>query len=120
MDKYIKLYKIGNFYNGYGDNGVILHYLMGYKFMEARNCCAFSDSAYNKVRSIIQIKKISYVIYWKDKIIDKYKGINKMYEQVLEKALERMRIEQVIREYKCNNRDYKIEDLIDVIKIDSK
>ena len=34
----------------------------------------------------------------------------------MNKAKERYRIEQVIREYKLNNKNYKIEDLIDVIR----
>ena len=34
----------------------------------------------------------------------------------MDKAKERYRIEQVIEEYKLNNKNYKIEDLIDVIR----
>ncbi len=101
MDKVLKIYKIGNFYNCYGDNGVLLHYLMGYKFIESRNSCSYSSRAYNKVISVLQIKKIAYVIYDKEKIIDTYKGISNKYLEVMDKAKERYRIEQVIGEYKC-------------------
>lgn len=116
MDKVLKIYKIGNFYNCYGDNGVLLHYLMGYKFVESRNSCSYPSSAYNKVIGILQIKKIAYVIYDKDNIIDSYKGISNKYLEVMDKAKERYRIEQVIKEYKLNNKNYKIEDLIDAIR----
>ena len=60
-----------------------------------------------------QIKKIAYVIYNKDNIIDSYKGISNKYLEVMDKAKERYRIEQVIGEYKFNN--YSIEDIVEVI-----
>ena len=38
MDKNsIVLYKSGKFYNAYGDNGIILHKLLGYKFVSYKN-----------------------------------------------------------------------------------
>ena len=30
MKKYLKLYKNGKFYNAFGDDGIIIHYLLGY------------------------------------------------------------------------------------------
>ena len=92
---------------------MLLHYLMGYKFIESRNSCSYPSGAYNKVISILQIKKIAYVIYDKEKIIDTYKGISNKYLEVMDKAKERYRIEQVIGEYKFNN--YSIEEIVEVI-----
>ena len=86
-----------------------------YRFIESRNSCSYPSSAYNKVIGILQIKRIAYVIYDKDNIIDSYKGISNKYLEVMDKAKERYRIEQVIEEYKLNNKNYKIEDLIDAI-----
>ena len=113
MDKELKIYKIGNFYNCYGDNGVLLHYLMGYKFVESRNSCSYPSSAYNKVNSILQIKRISYVIYAKDKVIDSYRGISNKYLEVMDKAKERYRIEQVMGKYKLNS--YTIDEIMEVM-----
>ena len=42
---------------------------MGYKFSESSNSSGFPDIALNKVRGILELKKISYVIYEKDKLI---------------------------------------------------
>ena len=49
MKKYLKLYKNGKFYNAYGDDGIIIHYLLGYKYLEYKNSVGFPVSAYNKV-----------------------------------------------------------------------
>ena len=42
---------------------------MGYKFRESSNSSGFPDTALNKVRGILELKKISYVIYDKDNYI---------------------------------------------------
>ena len=81
MDKCIKLYKCGKFYNGYGDNSKILSKIMRYKFRESSNSSGFLDIALNKVRGILELKKISYVIYDKDNILYKYKGIDKYFDK---------------------------------------
>ena len=49
MKKYLKLYKNGKFYNAFGDDGIIIHYLLGYKYLEYKNSVGFPVSAYNKV-----------------------------------------------------------------------
>ena len=55
---------------------------MGYKFRESSNSSGFPDTALNKVRGILELKKISYVIYDKDKILYKYKGIDKYFDKL--------------------------------------
>ena len=35
------LYQVGKFYNAYGDNGIILHYLLNYKYTEYKNSVGF-------------------------------------------------------------------------------
>ena len=59
MDKNsIVLYKSGKFYNAYGDNGIILHKLLGYKFVSYKNSAGFPESAINKVKSVRKRKNI--------------------------------------------------------------
>ncbi len=66
MAKYLKIYKIGNFYNAYGDDGIIIHYLIKYKYVEYKKSVGFPKSSYNKVINILQCHDISYEIYDKD------------------------------------------------------
>ena len=84
-----------------------------YRFIESRNSCSYPSSAYNKVIGILQIKKIAYVIYDKDNIIDSYKGISNKYLEVMDKAKERYRIEQVMGKYKLNS--YTIDEIMEVM-----
>ena len=77
------LYKSGKFYNAYGDNGIIIHNLLGYKFVSYKNSAGFPESAINKVKGVLEKEKLSYVIYEKDAFVSEYKGINKNYNKVL-------------------------------------
>jgi len=38
---YIELFKVGKFYSAYGDNGIILHNLLGYKYLTYKNSLDF-------------------------------------------------------------------------------
>ena len=59
MDKNsIVLYKSGKFYNAYGDNGIILHKLLGYKFVNYKNSAGFPESAINKVKAVFEKERM--------------------------------------------------------------
>ena len=64
------LYKSGKFYNAYGDNGIIIHNLLGYKFVSYKNSAGFPESAINKVKGVLEKEKLSYVIYEKNTFIE--------------------------------------------------
>lgn len=82
----LQLYKIGNFYNIYGDDAIILNYLFGYKIL-IDGKVGFSESALIKVINTIEDKKIDYQIINKEKdIIKKYGNFNN-YNKVLKQAL---------------------------------
>ena len=68
MKKYLKLYKNGKFYNAFGDDGIIIHYLLGYKYLEYKNSVGFPVSAYNKVIGRLRKMEIPFLIYDKDLI----------------------------------------------------
>ena len=86
-EKTLQLYKIGNFYNIYGDDAIILNYLFGYKILIDGKVC-FPESALIKVINTIEDKKIDYQIINKEKdIIKKYGNFNS-YNKVLKQALE--------------------------------
>lgn len=59
------LYKSGKFFNVFGDDGIIIHYLFGYKFVVYKNCAGFPESALVKVTTKLDSEKIPYKLYEK-------------------------------------------------------
>ena len=60
MNKYyVRLYKSGKFYNAFMDDGIILHELLGYKYIEYKNSVGFPEAAINKVKSKLDSENIS-------------------------------------------------------------
>ena len=98
-DKTLQLYKIGKFYNIYGDGAIILNYVFGYKIL-IDGKVGFPESALIKVINTIEDKKIDYQIINKDgnDVIKKYGNFNN-YNKILKQALEyrniKSRIERI-------------------------
>lgn len=116
LNKYVvRLYKSGKFYNAFGDDGLILHELLGYKYIEYKNSVGFPESAINKVESKLESEKISYSVYEKDNLLEEYKGIDKNYKIVLSKALKNYDIEKRLTRLKSKINNLTIEELERVI-----
>lgn len=116
LNKYVvRLYKSGKFYNAFGDDGLILHELLGYKYIEYKNSVGFPESAINKVESKLESEKISYSVYEKDNLLEEYKGIDKNYKIVLSKALKNYDIEKRLTRLKNKINNLTIEELERVI-----
>ena len=116
LNKYVvRLYKSGKFYNAFGDDGLILHELLGYKYIEYKNSVGFPESAINKVESKLESEKISYSVYEKDNLLEEYKGIDKNYKIVLSKALKNYDIEKRLTRLKSKINNLTIEELEKVI-----
>ena len=95
MNKYgVRLYKSGKFYNAFGDDGIILHELLGYKYIEYKNSVGFPEAAINKVKSKLDSENISYSVYEKENLLDEHKGVDKNYKIVLSKALKNYDLEK--------------------------
>lgn len=118
LNKYVvRLYKSGKFYNAFGDDGLILHELLGYKYIEYnKNSVGFPESAINKVESKLESEKISYSVYEKDNLLEEYKGIDKNYKIVLSKALKNYDIEKRLTRLKSKINNLTIEELERVIE----
>ena len=84
MDCCVKVYRHGKFYNVYGDDAKVVSVLTGYRIINNR--LGFPISMINKVIGLLDNKKISYIIFDKDNVIRKYKGINKIYKCILDKC----------------------------------
>ena len=65
----IDLYKTGKFYNSFNDDGIIIHYLLGYKYVDYKKSIGFPESALNKVKEVLEKNKLSYKIYEKSTMI---------------------------------------------------
>ena len=116
MNKYgVRLYKSGKFYNAFGDEGMILHELLGYKYIEYKNSVGFPESAINKVKSKLESVNISYSIYEKDNLLEEHKGIDKNYKIVLSKALKNYDIEKRLTRLKEKINNLSTEELERVI-----
>lgn len=116
MNKYgVRLYKSGKFYNAFGDEGMILHELLGYKYIEYKNSVGFPESAINKVKSKLDSVNISYSIYEKDNLLEEHKGIDKNYKIVLSKALKNYDIEKRLTRLKSKINNLSTEELERVI-----
>ena len=116
MNKYgVRLYKSGKFYNAFGDEGMILHELLGYKYIEYKNSVGFPESAINKVKGKLDSVNISYSIYEKDNLLEEHKGIDKNYKIVLSKALKNYDIEKRLTILKSKINNLSTEELERVI-----
>lgn len=116
MNKYgVRLYKSGKFYNAFGDEGMILHELLGYKYIEYKNSVGFPESAINKVKGKLDSVNISYSIYEKDNLLEEHKGIDKNYKIVLSKALKNYDIEKRLTRLKSKINNLSTEELEKVI-----
>lgn len=113
---YVSLYKSGKFYNAFGDDGLILHYLIGYKFLEYKQSVGFPESAFGKVKSILDNDDISYKVYDKDILLEDKKGVNKKYNTVLSKALKKYDLEKRLKRIKEKINHFSIEDLEKIIE----
>lgn len=109
--KYVKLYKSGAFYNAFDDDGIILHELLGFKFVEYKNSVGFPERSLSKVKAALDNEKITYEIYDKETLLEEVKGIEKNYKIVLKRALNNYEVEKRANRLKDKVNDLKMEDL---------
>lgn len=112
----IFLYKAGKFYNAFGDHGLILHSLFGYKYVEYRGSVGFPESAFNKVIGGLQNEKISYKVYEKEMMVSEFKGIDKNYKNVLKKSLSDYDLEKRMNRIKEKINSLSLEKLEKIIE----
>ena len=113
---YVSLYKSGKFYNAFGDDGLILHHLIGYKFVEYKQSVGFPESAFGKDKSLLDDVDISYKVYDKDILIEEKKGNNKKYNKVLSEALKKYDLEKRLIRIKDKINNFSTEDLEKIIE----
>lgn len=110
------MYKSGKFYNAYGDNGIILHKLLGYKFVSYKNSAGFPENAIGKVKAVLEIERISYVIYEKNTFVSDYKGVGKNYNKILKESLKNLEMEERLSRLQSKIDNFTLDDLEKVIE----
>lgn len=91
----IELRKSGKFYNTFGDDAIILHYLTGYKIVKEKGGVGFPETAYNKIINILEKEEVSYIVYEKENIIEEknFKKLNS-YKSLLKKGIKDLEMEE--------------------------
>ena len=120
IKNYLYVKKIGNFYNVYEDDAVILHHLFKYKIIKSKQNAGFPISAFNKVINTLDDKKISYKIFEKDNLVmekdyDNINNYNKILKEGNDKLEEEIRLDRIENKIKNMNID-EIGNLLDVIE----
>ena len=110
IKNYLYVKKIGNFYNVYEDDAVILHHLFKYKIIKSKQNSGFPISAFNKVINALDDKKISYKIFEKDNLVmekdyDNINNYNKILKEGNDKLEEEIRLDRIENKIKNMNID---------------
>ncbi len=113
---FVALYKSGNFYNAYGDDAVILHHLLGYKYDPHKKSVGFPVVALAKVKVALESKKLAYKIYEKDQVIEETKGIIKEYKASIKEGLKKLDMEERLKNLNDKLDNFSLEDLEKVVE----
>ena len=113
---YLSLYKSGKFYNAFGDDGLIVHYLVGYKFVEYKQSVGFPESAFGKVKSILDKENLAYKVYDKDTLLEAKNGVDKKYKLILKESLKNYELEQRLIRIRNKINDFSTDELEKIIE----
>lgn len=111
----VELRKSGKFYNSFGDDAIILHYLTGYKIVKEKGGVGFPETAYNKVINALEDAEVSYKVYEKDNLLAEkdFKKINS-YKKLLKKGTNELGVEERFNKIETKIRSLN-EDKLDYI-----
>lgn len=115
-NNFVALYKSGNFYNAYGDDAIILHHIMGYKYSSIKKSAGFPISALSKVKASLEIAKIPYKIYEKKELLEEVKGIIKEYKNAIKEGIKKLDMEDRLKDLNDKLDNFSLEDLEKVVE----
>ena len=119
---YIIMFEKGSFCNVYYEDSYVISYLLDYKIKQLGTdvSCGFPKNSLNKVRSILENKKINYLVvdrshsYEEDNKVDfKDNKYQEIYEKAKKYVTAKMRLENISR-YILNN--IEDEEVVKIIK----
>ena len=98
MKKFLVIHKNSLFYDVYGDDAVILHYLLDYKIIKGK--VGFPENAKLKVVNMLEEKKINYKIVDEEEVCKDFKNLNQ-YNTYLIKSEDKiklnLRVENILK-----------------------
>lgn len=108
------MYKTGKFYNVFGDDAIIIHYLLNYKIVPSKGGTGFPESALNKVINSLEDNKVSYCIY--DANNNDFKKLN-CYKKVLKQSVKNLSIEERYNKIEKRIHELNSKELEHVLEI---
>ncbi len=116
----VELRKSGKFYNTFGDDAIIIHYLMDYKIVAEKGGVGFPETAINKVINALENAEVSYKIYEKDLITNEkdFKKLNS-YKEMLKKGIKELSIEERFQKIEKQIRllnEKELDNLLEIIE----
>lgn len=114
----IELRKSGKFYNLFGDDAIILHYLTGYKIVAEKGGVGFPETAYNKVINILEDEEVSYIVYEKENILAEkdFKKLNS-YKSLLKKGMQTLSVEERFAKIEKKIKNLSVKELDEILNL---
>ena len=106
--------KVGGFFHAFDEDAYILNYLFGYKISNSR--LGFPVSSKNKVKNVLDEKKINYCFKISDEEIDRkdFKKLNR-YHDYVKKGKNNYEIEKQKEKLKDKIKDLPLEKVEDIL-----
>ena len=120
MKDVVEIRKSGELYNTFGDDAIVIHYLLNYKIVKEKGGVEFPVTAFNKVINALEDNEISYKIYENDEITQEhdFKKLNG-YKKILSNGKNNLSVEERIEKVlkKVNElSDSELDKLLKVIE----
>lgn len=110
---FLSIYKNGLFFNVFGDDASILHYLLNYRVIS--NKVGFPTNALNKVVNTLEEKKINYKILKDEQAeIKNFKNQNK-YSYYLSKAKDKHEVDTLLRKIQDKLNEFSEEKTLEML-----
>ncbi|MBQ9181212.1 MAG: hypothetical protein IJ134_01025 [Bacilli bacterium] len=117
--EYILIFKVGSFYIMFDKDALIMNYLFKYKLINIRDTykCGFPISSINKIKNILNLRSINYVVISNTLYISKFENNNySKYNFDIDNLKNNyIRIDKIIK-YLNDNINNDISDIIDKIE----
>ena len=113
MEDVVEIRKSGKFYNTFGNDAIVIHYLLNYKIVKEKGGVGFPETAFNKVIKALEDNEVSYKIYEKNEITQEH-DFKKLNNGKNNLSVEE-RVEKVLKKVnELNNRE--LDKLLKVIE----
>ena len=113
-ERSIVLRKVGNFYQTFDDDALIISYLFNYKVINHK--CGFPINAIEKIEEKLEENTINYIIKQEVEVIKNYKD-NNNYDKYLEKSKQKLNNSKIIEQINEKLINLDEQRLIEILKL---